>query len=138
MNWRKWLYETITETPEIVAVVPPASVFAAGSLDGPIVSRPYIVIRLVENIPQLNDGGVVVAYHDVGQIWVYDEPGSYDRIDAILTVVEDHLSGPVARGDDTEGLVCVNWNGRSPEFPDDEMKAITRFGQVTLVGVKAA
>lgn len=56
--------------------------------------------------------------HTNVEIWVYDEPGSFTRIEAILDVTMALVPTIV-------GLKSI-FRGVSGELPDDEMKAFTK------------
>lgn len=127
MNWRAWIF------PKLQAAslsVPASSVFAGGSLTGAPASRPFIIYRLQGTDPLLRDDMDAVSSSTFAEVWVYDEPGSYDRIDAILTDVVASLSGAVA----SPGAVACQWQGNSPELSDDDLKAITRNATFRLIG----
>jgi hypothetical protein len=129
--WREWLYGKLTGTPALTALVPTSAVLSAGAMPGGVPSaRPFIVFRFVDDVPQLRDGQEVVARNQLAQVWIYDNPGSYDRIDEILAVVEDALVGPVA----IPSAVACESGGYSGELQDDDYKALTRYGLFTLVG----
>lgn len=129
MNWR---LDTFTKLQTVMVANghPASSVFAGGALSGAPAERPFIIYRLQEVTPELRDADDVIASSQNAEVWVYDEPGSYDRIDAILTDVVSALSGVVAE----PGAVCATWQGNSPELSDDEMKAITRNASFRLIG----
>lgn len=65
------------------------------------------------------------------EVWVYDEPGSYDRIDTIIDLLHGELVGPVPE----PGKVSCEWAGDSGELADDQMKAIVRNATFQLIGV---
>jgi hypothetical protein len=107
-----------------------SNVHSGGSLTVPPASKPYIVYRLQATTPNLKDASVAVRQTTIAEVWAYDDPGAYDRIDSILADVRARLVGPVAE----VGKVCCEWSGDSGELSDDEMKAITRNSTFLLIG----
>lgn len=140
MSSRAWRLWTFRKLKEIVTVLPPpltvpqTRVMAGGALDGPPASRPYVIYRFLDEGVQIKDDSRPVAKDQIVQVWVYDDPGSYDRIDSIMDALESGMPGPVVQHADYTGCIAVNWNGRGPELFDDEMKAITRFALLSLIG----
>lgn len=68
------------------------------------------------------------------QFWIYDEPGSYDRINKALDRVysilcEENVDIVV----DGERFSTATWLGDSIELYDDIYKCITRYGTYTIV-----
>lgn len=69
------------------------------------------------------------------QVYVYDEQGSYVRIDALIRRFEPaikHLAGSVS----LTGARClgVTWGGVSQDFIDPTFDAAARFASFTLTG----
>lgn len=72
------------------------------------------------------------------EVWVYDEPGSYLRIDAILRAVRNRLApGPHTLTDGSEHIAVVDWTNDSPDLPAEEFHGITRMCAFNLVGRSA-
>lgn len=94
------------------------SIRQGGSLVGRIDARPFIVYRIQERFPTLRGDDAVEVLHTNVEIWVYDEPGSFTRIEAILDVTMALVPTIV-------GLKSI-FRGVSGELPDDEMKAFTK------------
>lgn len=130
MNARAILYSALTGDAQLTAIVPTERIYAAGSLEGSP-ARPWIVIRTGDESSRLRDDRSSVASQLRASVWVYDEPGSYLRIDAILTHVRRVL---LAMPGDASAI-CCEWAGDGPELGDDELKAILRVGNFTLIGV---
>lgn len=134
MNWRKWLYEQLVSASAVTTLVPVPSIMAAGSLEGSPKNRPFILIRVGDEIPEMRDGGIPVASSRSAAIWVYDEPGSYDLIDDILAAVRRTLTGPLPSFSGYPSGITAEWSGDSIELADDMLSAITRNGTYRLVG----
>lgn len=129
MSWRNWIYTKLT-APPINTVVDPAAVFAGGSITTSPNERPFIIYRIGANSPRLRDASNPVATSRFAEVWVYDDHGSYDRIDSILGTIRGELVGQVASPDKT----CCEWIGDSIELADDELNAITRNSVFQLIG----
>jgi hypothetical protein len=129
MNWRLWLYGKLIGTPSLTAIVPTQSVFAAGSITAPPMSRPFVIYRIQGDRPRLDDNARPLATSRSAEIWAYDDPGSYDRIESYLKEVRA-LAGQVI---DPLGIAC-EWQGESGELADDELKCITKFASLQLTG----
>lgn len=129
MSWRNWIYGKLTTAP-IDALVAPASVFAGGSITVAPETKPFVIYRIGANAPRLRDGGSPVATARFAEVWVYDDPGAYDRIDSILGTIRGQLVGPVPEPDKT----CCEWIGDSGELADDALGAITRNSVFQLIG----
>lgn len=129
MSWRNWMFGRLTASP-IATQVPNGSVFSGGSITTPPEDFPFIVYRLQDKVARIKDDSVPQAVSQFAEVWVYDEPGSYDRIDTIIQLVRSELVGPVA----SPGKTCCEWSGDSGELADDEWKAITRNATFQLIG----
>lgn len=128
MNWRAWLYETLTADIGVTTIVPTQRINAAGSLEARQEARPFIVIRLGLEVAELNDGDAPEVTSQDATIWVHDDPGSYKRIDAILGAVRGALIGQV-----NSAIACV-WQGDSGELADPDQGTIVRNSSYRLLG----
>lgn len=124
MNWRTWVY------PNLCNVLPATSVFAGGALTEVPEVRPFFVYRIQAKNAALRDDQVDVAHVCNLEVWVYDNPGSYDAIEALIEGVKTELVGQVA----SEGAIACSWQGDSGELADDELKAIMKISNYRLVG----
>lgn len=132
MNWRTWLKTKLDAAIPITSVVPTRLIFGAGSLSASPAQndRPFIVIRTGLEDPELNDGDAPAVTSQFASVWVHDNPGSYDQIDALLLLVRQALVGQVP---DNTGIACV-WQGDSVELADDTYGTIVRNGNYRLLG----
>lgn len=128
MDWGKWSYETLlaTSLPQEVKDV----IYSGGSVVGDPAVKPFIVLTFGSVFPELNDDGAAVAESQTLQVWVYDDPGTYETINSILRACRDALVGQVS----LPGAINCQWQGDSAELADDTYKAITRNGSFRLVG----
>jgi len=128
VNWRAWLYQTLTAHPTVLSLVPAQRIHAAGSLEAREEVKPFIVIRLGFNFPELNEADTPEITAQEAAIWVHDEPGSYKRIDAILDAVRAALVGQVPTA------VACSWQGDSGELADPDQGTIVRNSTYRLLG----
>lgn len=130
MDIRKWLYDRITTSSPIITVVPAARVLGAGSAEGAVLVKPFIMIKMGSVLPELEgDDGADVVGANV-EIWVHDNPGSFARIDALLKLIKERLEGPIP----TDGGVACRWQGDSTELSDEGFGTITRYGSYKVFG----
>lgn len=97
----------------------PGGLFAAGSMTGSVSQRPWAVYRINDETSQLRGDEEDAAKRTSAQVWVYDEPGSFKRIEQILETVLVLMKN-------ASGL-RTRWLGTSAELPDDEFKAIVKY-----------
>lgn len=128
MNWRQYLKQRM----DTIAVANGFTVFAAGALTGspPSDQRPFIVINVGSDYPELNDGDAPAWSKRTASIWVHDDPGSYDRIDDIIPAIRAALVGQVAQPD----AIAITWDGDSDQLADDMMGTIVRNTNYQLIG----
>ncbi len=128
MNWRAWIYDKLTADAAVLALVPAPRIQAAGSLEARENVKPFIVIRLGSEAPELNDGDAPHITAQDATVWVHDEPGSYKRIDTIIKAVRNVLVGQVPTA------VAAIWQGDSGELSDPEQGTIVRNSTYRLYG----
>lgn len=126
MNWRQHLKAQM----DAIKAANGFDVYAGGSLTGSPEKRPFIVINVGSDFPELNDGDVPAWSKRSASIWVHDDPGSYDKIDTIIKAIRDKLVGQVAQAD----AICITWDGDSDQFADDMMGTIVRNTSYQLIG----
>lgn len=146
MNWRQWLYVKLATSSELLAKVSLDNIAAAGSIEGAPKERPFILIRVGDETPELRDNAVAIATSRTASIWVYDEPGSYDLIDEIIDIIKSILQCEVERSLDATSVPTIEdtvffsggtqsiWENDSLELADDVWSAITRNTNYRLVG----
>jgi hypothetical protein len=130
MNWRPWVYGQLQATMTTLTL-PPTSVFAGGALTEVPSVYPYMIYRVQGEQPRIKDDGQSVRSQQPLEVWVYDQTGSYDRIDAMLRAVRLLLTGPVSE----VGAIACEWLSDGPELFDDELKALVKVGSYNLIGV---
>jgi len=117
MNWRKWLYDKVTG----LAL---ADTYMAGTLDQTPATKPFIAIRLELESP--NSPGL---FQDA-TIWVHDSPGSYARIDDIISDLKSGIIGQISDA----GAIGATWQGNSGDLVDDARGTIVKNVGLRLVG----
>jgi hypothetical protein len=127
MTVRQATYNVLNVAP--ITTQLPGGLKAAGSLTGKVALRPFAVYRIQEASPQLRGDDATARRQNILQVWVYDEPGSYARIEDILRLVEAQLVQATT-------IRCV-WIGDSGELPDEEQKAIVKNSSYAIREVVA-
>lgn len=127
MNWRQWIYQSLTANGSITAIVPASRIFSSGALTGRIDANPFLVIRMMPSNMELSEG---VAHSQNVAVWAHDQPGSYQRIDTLLGLVRATLVGQVA----SPGAIACRWQGDSQDLADDGLGTITRNSAFLCVG----
>jgi len=131
--WRTWLYDRLRLTSPVVALVPEASIYGAGSLTAPPAKKPFIVITMGQDVPEFPG----VSRQDA-TLWFHDEPGTYNRIDQIRQAVRQALcgpdgnTGPVAEA----GAIACRWMADSGDQADEGYGTIVKTTDFQLVGRK--
>ena len=131
MSWRQWLFAKLNGTLSLTAIVPADRVMAAGALTGSPPVRPFVLYRMGGDTTRMQDADVPLLADNVVQVWVYDDPGSYARIEQYLDEMRKRLPGQVIGVPNAHA--CV-WGGTSGELADDEFKCAVKFANLKLVG----
>jgi hypothetical protein len=97
-----------------------AGIHAGASLEGSEFPRPFLVYRVGIELPVLRGDDFEEASDTNVQIWVYDAPGSYKKIEQILDAVRARFR--------VVDALRSRWLGDSEELADDEQKAILKYG----------
>lgn len=121
MSVRQRIYDGLNGHAPLTALLAEGAaggVKAGGSLTGREDQRPFLVYRIQEQYSAVRGDDEPQVLHTNVEIWVYDEPGSFTRIEQIMGVI-------LALVPTIPNLKAV-FNGVSGELPDEEMKAITK------------
>ena len=120
MSVRTKVYDGLTTYAPLTALLAEGAngVKAGGSIIGRIDLRPFLIYRCQEVRPVLRGDDFVHVDHTNVEVWAYDEPGSFTRIEDILRVIVAHV--PTIVG------LKAEYRGMSGELPDDDQKAITK------------
>lgn len=90
---------------------------------------PFIVHRFRIGAPTPSGRGMPGL-----EVWFYDTPGSYLRIDKALKDFRNHLVAVLHRVVGSEHIAQIEWTGDSPDLPAEEYGGITRSGSFNLIG----
>jgi hypothetical protein len=120
MSVRQKVYDGLVGTPALLSLLAEgaAGVRAGGSLEGRIDQRPFVIYRIQEMFAALRGDDSHVVTHTNVEIWVYDEPGTFTRIEAALAVIMGLMPNIVG--------LKAEFRGVSGELPDDDQKAVTK------------
>jgi hypothetical protein len=133
MTVRSFVYGLLSADTELNALGLNANTWQVRGLSTPDTpqERPFGVIAW-----GATNKGMDVVNLRLLQIWVYDEPDDYERIDRALERVRNVLTSVVAtRTGVTDLLVTqIKWEGHSGDLTDDSVGAIVRNSQYTVVG----
>lgn len=144
INWRALVYAMLSSLSDGGG----PTVHASGSLDQAPGTKPFVVFVLRERDSALNPG---VAHWQDLEIHVHDEPGSYTRIDGIISDIHDIFpcddsgffpwpqTNPVTSDPWDTGLgathaIGARFQGDSADSADDYYGTITRYASYRLVG----
>lgn len=130
---RAWFIYKLRGDLQLTNLVPPAQIIAAGGMGlpgTPVVEqpKPFIIIRAATTGKSLT-GGDGVHNYEFWEIWVHDNPGSYERIIGpalrrIRTICEGVQTQNLPDGG---YLSWVEWLGDSADLLDDGFNTATRF-----------
>jgi len=130
MTPRQWLYNRLTQRTALTALVPADAIHAGGSLLSSPSQRPFVIYRVGSEDPLLTGDDRAVATGLRADVWVYDEPGSYQGIEAYLEALRSEIS---ADAPTVAGGYNVRWLGNSEELADDTFKASVKVATFQLV-----
>lgn len=122
MTYREWCYSRLTNDVMLASIVPPTSVYGAGSIGAIPAEKPFIVMRF---------GPVTRSIGNVGTltVWAHDEPGDYAKIDNILWHVRRLLDRAIPG---EPGLITLQWTSDSADLADDGFGTITKNSSYRL------
>jgi hypothetical protein len=90
---------------------------------------PFIVHRYRITVPTPSGRGMPGL-----EVWFYDEPGSYLRIDKALKDFRNYLVAVSDRRSGGEHISQIEWAGDSPDLPAEEYGGITRSASFNVIG----
>lgn len=130
-DWRTWLYDRLRTAVLVTDLVPEASIYGAGSITGPPPAKPFIVIRMEDDVPEFpgcSRQGATLFFHD--------DPGTYNRLDDIRRAVRHALCGP----DDhigavvQSGAIACRWIADGADSSDEGYGTLTKSTEYQLIG----
>lgn len=92
--------------------------------------RPFGVFRLTGSYPGMGH----ITQRGL-EVWIHDEPGSFDLIDNALKRVRDVLTSvEQRRGSNGSIIQQISWTNDSPDLFDDVRRTNTKMASFNLVG----
>lgn len=124
---RKWIYDSLSDSPELTSIVSDRIYQATSLLEVPSV-KPFIEYRLGTNFNVLSGDDNPTAISQPLQIFVHDNPGDFARIDSIHKLLKTILINS-SQGD----LIRCTWLEDGEDLRDDEMFTIFRYSRYQLI-----
>jgi len=125
---RKLVYDLLSEDAVLRQWVPKAG-FVERNAELTQLPRPFIVL------PQVNIlRGMGHSRRFLIEAWVYDDLGSYNRIDQICRRIERTMEDVAGLVTETAAVTTVEWTGRSADLTDDVVRANVRSTGFQLIG----
>jgi hypothetical protein len=141
---REIVYAILTTDGPFTAVIPASRIHGLGGLQAvpDITEGPWAGFRMLpmeRGIGPDAAAGRGGAHRQNMQLWIYDLPGHFERIDqahkaarvALLSAAP--MSMRIADGT-TVSLNCVEWQGENEDQFDDQWRASTRNQSFQLIG----
>lgn len=123
------VYSLLTSDPELISLGFTAETMIRSTGTDSPTARPFGIIAWSEDTPAFANVGSTIV-----RVWLYDEPGSYDRIDDGISRVRQILTAAVnVSGADGYTLSQAVWAGNSGDEWDDMFKCSTRYAAFTTV-----
>lgn len=138
---RKLIATALKNTPELQAIFA-RRIHAASSLGrGSIPSepkKPFIIYREFDEMPvNIAKDTAPDAVRRVFQFYIYDERGSYSRIDKGVSIVKQTVRGLEGEtGDDGATCLGVVWNATSGDTEDPTYDSNMKYVTLTLTSTK--
>lgn len=104
-----------------------------GETEGTAPPFPYLVTKFGESSPGASRS---TRRHTV-ELWAYDEPRDYTRLEkgleAVFALLHQRSGGPVIAEGETTWLIEGKWESTSRDLTDDVLRANVRYSTYTLV-----
>lgn len=127
---RASIQSLLSEDADLRALgVADGAVVAANTLDDSIQFRPLIVVKW-----SFVNRGIGPSRRNLLELWVYDVPGDYTRIDAIINRSREILGMAAAISDGDGAITQIDWDGDGEDGYDDGLSALFRTSSFTVIG----
>lgn len=126
--WRTWLYNVLSGSPGVTALVPVARIYGAGAMSGRP-TAPFISIGFGPGLPALTGDGLDRVRSETVDIWAHDDEGGYITIDDILDAVRAAVLAAVPPA---SGYPAVPL-GRSGDLADDILDTLKKSETFNLI-----
>lgn len=127
MNVRAILYQAVRENEKFQQICEDrwGAATVAGTVPG---KRPYAVYRM--GIESVKGPAPIKARQRTLRVWVHDDPGSYDMVDAALDAIREALEEESTR----PGHLEFRWIERSEDLHDPTLGTICRYDRWMAIG----
>jgi hypothetical protein len=122
MTLRTLLFSTLRANATVDGFVH-GRIIQASAMKEATVTKPYIVYHLGNNTNELLADDHP-ASRQFFQVYIHDEPGDYQQIDAIVLAVKASLVG---LGSKPDGLITTRYLETSQDFNDETLRTIFRY-----------
>ena len=139
MSLQRIVYGALVSLPALTAVVPATRILEASNLsneEGQAPVRPFLIYKTGSELPSWPS-----IEDNLMEFWVYDDHGSYDRINQILRALKDGMD---RRAGDILVLSGVKWalmesrfQFASADLQDESLHAIVRYASYRVVGSRS-
>ena len=132
MSVRSIIRSHIVADSEVTDLVPADHWFAASSItdDNRPANPPFAVMRYgVRSI------GMGQAKRSVLEVFVHDEPGTYETVDKILDRLHSRLDGAEHLSDEDSEVVSVKWFSTGGDLFDAGFRTIVKTATFDLVTI---
>lgn len=137
---RAKVYDLLSTDSELLALgLTPDTIYGSQSLDTPLNAGAPFLVQRWGGVPVLNTLVTVQSTRTLPSkrqelaIWVYDKPGDYARIDAIIKRVRTTLASVEALQTDDGWITQIDWTGDGEDLYDDTYEAIMRTSSYYVI-----
>ena len=129
---RKTIMSLIALTPDVMEEIPLENWHQASSItETP--EKPFGVYRLAGTGPTVTRRSPSKEVRL--ELWIHDVPGSYVRIDRLLTALESTFNAVVhASAEEGESISQATFDSRSPDLDDSGFGTVCKASIFTLIG----
>jgi len=128
MAMRELMYGLIARDPDLNLLIPEERWYSSGGMiDTPV--RPFAVMRF-----GVRSRGVGDTRRVPFTVWVHQEKGSFDIVDAVIRRIKVILEQSAGIVQGSTVLVCADWSGDSEDLQDPEHRTNVRTTGWTLIG----
>lgn len=129
---RKLVYDLLIAQSVLTDQVPAVRWYEEGAVIDTPLARPFVILKTTGT--SRNVGRFTTL-----EIWVYDDRGSYTKIDNFLRTLRSFLdtaaeSSRTRSDGSVVRLVTTDWQGDSADLYDDIFRCGTRYGSWRLIG----
>ena len=129
---RKTILQVITSDPEVIAEIPATRWYQASAItETP--AKPFGIYRISGSGPGITRRSSSKEIRL--ELWIHDVPGSYLRIDRLLSSLEQTFNAVIhVSAGEGESISQAAYDSRSPDLEDQGFGTICKSVIFTLVG----